>query len=310
MSYIPPLEKIQVMTISTCNSNCVFCPYAESWQRANPGRMELKLYQKILVDLEPFKTLTTFCPYLENDPLTDPRIFDWIKMYHDKYPDKTIELSINPGNFTDKNIDNIIKTLKGTKHIVDISFQGMNQTSFEYIMNLPFEPCLKGTLKFLKKAQDDLNIVLRGAGTSRDGKIYYFSNGHFVGFWRDHFNSSKINPDRIRLEPFTFHDRAGQIERTERDANKNNYGIVREIDKDHPFNCIRFDRVFHVLWNGDIAICCMDYKRAVPNLGNLNDMTILEYYNSEPYKKLIAMGTGKIESPKDFLCAKCISPGG
>ena len=259
-----PLEKIQIQTISTCNSNCVFCPYVESWHKATPGKMELSLYQKILTEAEEYDdTLDTLCPYLQNEPLTDNRIFDWIEMFYDKFPDKSVEMSINPGLLTPKNVKKIIKTFKDKKHILPISFHGMNQTSFEYIMKIPFKSSLKNVLNLIKKADGEVNIQIRGAGMSRDNKILYFHEGHYMQFWIDQLNDAGLKMEHANVQYFTFHDRIGQIARTERDAHKNNYGIVRKIDDDNPFDCVRLDKVLHVLYNGDIATCCMDYKKEV-----------------------------------------------
>ena len=307
---LPPLKKVQIQTISTCNSNCVFCPYVESWHKANPGRMELKLFNKILDELQEFKTLDTISMYLQNEPLSDPRIFDWIKIAYEKLPNVTIEISCNPGFLVDKNVKKLIETLAGKKHILDISFHGMNQTSFEYIMQLPFKSSLENVVNLVKQGQGKLNLKIRGAGTSRDGRIRYFGPDDYVGFWYQVLRNNDIRPENVDIQAFTFHDRIGQIQRTERGANLNNYGIVRQIDSKHPFNCVRFDEVLHILWNGDIIACCMDYKKEISNLGNLNDMTIKEYYESEPYIKWYTQGTGLMDSPDNFMCKRCVSPGG
>lgn len=310
MSKLPPLEKVQLQTISTCNANCVICPYTESWHKANPGRMKKSLYNKILNELEDFKTFEIFCPYLMNEPLTDTRIFTWIDDFYEMYPDKHVELSINPSLLSSKNRKKILKTFKDKKHIVSVSFHGMNEVSFNHIMDLSYNPCLNNMVKFLKSTQDDINIIIRGAGVSLDNKIYYFDSGHYISFWRDIFRGHKIDPEKVGVQFFSFHDRTGQIDRTERDANKNKYKQLRKIDQDNPFDCVRFEKVLHVLYNGDVCACCMDYKKEIDFLGNLNDMTLKEYYISEPYLQWVGMGRGTVESPPGYMCKRCVSPGG
>ena len=307
---LQPIDKLQLQTISTCNANCVFCPYIESWHKANPGRMEHKLFVKILNEMEEYDNFNTFCPYFMNEPLTDNRVFTWMNEFYDKYPDKKIELSVNPKLLIKKNRKKLISTFKDKDHTLLVSFHGMNETSLRYIMDLDFSTCLNNLVSLVKESKGALNTVIRGAGMSINNKIFYFTGGHYINFWKDVFQDNDIALDAVGVQTFGFHDRAGQINRDERDANKNRLGIIREIGPDKPFDCVRFDKVLHVLYNGDIASCCMDYKKEIPNLGNLNDMTITEYFESDEYKQWVSMGTGKTESPKDFLCARCVSPGG
>jgi len=245
-----------------------------------------------------------------NEPLTDTRIFTWIDDFYEIYPDKHVEFSINPNLLINKNRKKILKTFKDKKHMISLSFHGMNEVSLKHIMDLNYDFCLDNTIKFLKLAQDDLSIIIRGSGMSLNNKIYYFDSGHYISFWRDLFRGHKIDPEKIGVQFFSFHDRTGQIDREERDASKNRYGIVRKIDQDNPFDCVRFEKVLHVLYNGDVCACCMDYKKEIDFLGNLNDMTVKEYYKSEPYLQWVGMGRGTIESPPGWICKRCISPGG
>jgi len=302
------LEKIQIQTTSACNASCVFCPYVESWHYQNPGKMKLGLYKKILNDLEPFKNFETFCPYLMNEPLMDQRIFDWIKMFYDKYPEKTIELSFNPGRLGRKEIKAMKRVFSDRKHLLLLSFHGINKGSFEYIMDLPYEVCLRNTVNFLNECSN-LRTIIKGAGLSFDGKIFYFGSSEYISFWNQVFKEFNIVADNISIQPFRFDDRAGQITRTERKANRNHYGVIRKIDSRHPFYCVRIDRVFHVLHNGDVALCCMDYKKEVP-MGNIREISILDYYETPRYLEIRDMVLGKRDSPPNFLCKRCISPGG
>ncbi len=307
---LQPIDKLQLQTISTCNANCVFCPYIESWHKANPGKMEHKLFVKILNEMEEYDKFNTFCPYFMNEPLTDSRVFTWMKEFYDKYPNKKVEISVNPGYLIKKNRKKLISTFKDKSHSILVSFHGMNETSLRYIMGLDFSTSLNNIVSLIKESKDSLDLVIRGAGTSIDNKIFYFSGGHYITFWKDVFEDNDIPLDRVGVQTFGFHDRAGQLDRKERDSYLNKHGVVREIGPNNPFNCVRFDKVLHVLYNGDIAPCCMDYKKEIPWLGNLNDMTITEYFESDPYKKWIDMGTGKIKSLNEFICKRCISPGG
>jgi hypothetical protein len=100
-----------------------------------------------------------------------------------------------------------------------------------------------------------------------------------------------------------FHNRAGDLKLMDqfiKDA------AVRKIDKDNPFRCARFfdGKALHVLYNGEITICCNDWQRRTA-IGDLNKQTVTEFFNSEEYKNLMDMGYGRIESPADFICKRC-----
>jgi radical SAM protein with 4Fe4S-binding SPASM domain len=40
----------------------------------------------------------------------------------------------------------------------------------------------------------------------------------------------------------------------------------------------------YVAWNGDVLLCCMDWRRQVV-LGNLREQTIREVWNGEKYRR-------------------------
>ena len=53
----------------------------------------------------------------------------------------------------------------------------------------------------------------------------------------------------------------------------------------------------------------MDYHGEV-RLPSLADMTLVEYFESDAYRRLVDQVTGAVETPESFLCKRCISPGG
>jgi hypothetical protein len=86
-------------------------------------------------------------------------------------------------------------------------------------------------------------------------------------------------------------------------------GTMRVIDETHPFQCCRVDEWVHVMYDGTIRLCCMDYHGEV-KLPNLQDMWLVEYFQSNEYKELCGWVGGSTTHPKDFICTRCTSPGG
>jgi len=65
---------LQIQTISSCNSRCIICPHAMSWTRKRLGVMTDELFDKVIKEISVIK-FKKICPYLMNEPLTDPKIF-------------------------------------------------------------------------------------------------------------------------------------------------------------------------------------------------------------------------------------------
>jgi len=53
----------------------------------------------------------------------------------------------------------------------------------------------------------------------------------------------------------------------------------------------------------------MDYHRETV-FGNLKKQTISEIFESDTYNNIFKQVQGDLESPDDFICKRCQSPGG
>ena len=309
---LPLIKKVQIQTHSRCNADCLFCPYSESWHAKNHGRMSDELFERVLNELLPFSfgiNRGNVCPYLMQEPLVDLKIFNQIEKIYDYFPNTLVEISTNGLALRDKVVTKLLEILTKRRHEIWISHHGIDKETMEHIMKIDYDIATRNLINLLKRADGRLRIKLRGAGTSRSGQIRYFDSEQYIKHWNAVFEREGINRKNIIIMPFTFHDRAGTIHRSDRNANINKVGIVRQIDAQHPFYCNRIDEWIHIMYDGTIRICCMDYHGEV-ELPNLSDMGLVEYIRSPAYKNLVDMVTGKVESPDDFICKRCISPGG
>lgn len=305
---LPPIRYVQVQTHSRCNANCLFCPYVESEHAAAPGTMTDWMWNRVLDCLKPFP-IAKFCPYLMQEPLIDRTIFAKIEDVYRLFPDVTVEVSTNGEALTEKVISSLVSIFSGRRHALWLSHHGINKSTLEHVMQISYDKAIKGVVGLLKAADGKLNILIRGAGERRDGKMKFFSKQQYLDYWRDLFSSHKINTANVSIDAFTFHDRAGTLFRNERDACSVNCGTVREIGPNHPFHCCRVDEWVHIMWDGRIRLCCMDYHGEV-QLPSLKNMTLVEYFGSFTYRELAGKVTGSIESEPDFICKRCTSPGG
>ncbi|MBF0278922.1 MAG: SPASM domain-containing protein [SAR324 cluster bacterium] len=308
------LRFVQVQTHSRCNADCVFCPYVESWHADHPGKMPDWLWQKILEDLKPFHrgiNRGKFLPYLMQEPLIDPSIFKKIRDVYAIFPKTRMEPSTNGMALTPKVIDQLIEIFGNplNKHQLWVSHHGINAETFQHIMKIDYRKAHANLIRLLQASNGRLKIRIRGAGVSRDQKHCFFSHQQYHDYWKSNFEIHQINPQNITIDAFNFHDRAGTLYRTDRDSAKLNANQVRNIDRDHPFYCPRINLWIHILWDGRIRLCCMDYHGEV-KLPSLQSMSLTEYFQSESFGNLYETITGTRHSSPNFICKRCSSPGG
>lgn len=296
---------IQIETVSTCNGKCQFCPYQGSWNQSNPGKMSWKTYELIIQNLKGYK-IGKFCPYLNNEPLTDIELFDKIEYAVKNLDIKKVEISTNLALLNDDNILRMKKLLPTIPHEIWISFHGAGRETYEDIMGLNFDKTITNIMSIMELLQDiPLKIVIRGAGIPRDGSKDYkhwFSKDDYLKFWDRQLSQFKKRP---KIEYFSYHDRAGSRQLTNKGLNFN------YCRKDlMGFYCIRFDQWAHFLYTGELILCCMDYNRETVFNTNINEKTFKEIFTSPYYLDLIKKGCGINPSERDFICKRCISPGG
>ncbi|MBF0541818.1 MAG: hypothetical protein HQK91_10260 [Nitrospirae bacterium] len=296
---------VQIETVSTCNGKCQFCPYQGSWNQKNPGKMSWETYEKIISDLTNYK-IGVFCPYLSNEPLIDVELFDKIE-YAVKHLDfNRVEISTNLSLLNSDNLLRMKKLLPTIPHELWISFHGVSRETYEDIMGLSFDKALNNVMSVVELLQDvPLKVVIKGAGLPRDDSKDYkrwFTKEDYHNFWNKQFSKFKKKP---QIYYFLYHDRAGSRQLTDKGLN---FDFCRKDLKD--FYCIRFDKWLHFLYTGELILCCMDYNKETVFDSNINDKTIKEICESPYFIDLIKKGTGMSPSDKDFICKRCISPGG
>ncbi len=309
---VPLIKNVQIQTHSICNANCVFCPYIESWHRKHPGKMTEELFDKVLEDLSPFAmgiNRGKVAPYLMQEPLLDKKIFSRIEKIYRTFPDTMVEISTNGIALNEATAEKLIDLFAHRRHQIWLSHHGIDKESMSGIMKIDYDKATRNLLNFVKRCDGRLKLQIRGAGESRGGGKLYFTRDQYVNYWRRIFENEGINMNNVHLNAFTYHDRAGTIFREERNANSNNRGVIRVIDRQHPFYCTRVDEWIHIMYDGTLRLCCMDYHAEVP-LPNLNDMTVMEYLKSPEFQQVRDMVEGRRESPENFICKRCTSPGG
>jgi len=292
---------VSIQTTSICNARCVMCPYTTSYYGKHPHKMNDKLFNKILFDLKGHTT-KKICLYSLNEPLTDEKLEERLQLLSMNFPTSMLEISTNMSLCTTDRAKQILDIF--SKHPSDteiwISHQRINKESFERIMGLDYEKTLDNIINLIKLNDGRVRIKIRGLGSSRDEKIRYFTPEEYTEYWVEIFDKNNLNLTNIWIDSYgTFHNRAGNV-KLEGWKYQKSFGL-------HP-DCYRLKNL-HVDNEGLVVACCMDYEREEA-YGDMNKQTIRDVFYSKEYDRFVNMAKGNISSPDDFICKKCMSPGG
>lgn len=301
---IGPLPlNIQIQTTSACNGKCAFCPYVGSWHHKNPGHMDDETFEKIVQGLKKFKILK-LCPYLENEPLLDKKIFHRLDYMVKELKPMWVEFSSNLSILTDEMLLQIENLFPKIKHVFWISFHGVNKETYQEIMGLDYDRTMENIRKLVKLSQDlPIYLMINGSGEPilNDTLKTWFKEEEYYSFWEEQLKDYSKKP-KIRF--FNYHDRAGQIQLKEKNLSFNK--IFRSSLQD--FYCNRFDRWVHFLYSGEPILCCMDYNRETVIPLSENKIDVENIFKSPEFVQMIRKGCGMDESEDHFICKRCINP--
>lgn len=300
---------VQIQTTSNCPARCIICGYKDSWMVKNHGTMSDELYVRILENLHQIDPLFSgqFCPYLMNDPFADKKLIERTELAFKSLYKPFIEISSNLALATLDSIKSLVRVFEDNnfRGRFVISHFGIDEDSFEYNMKLNYEVCLENMISLIKEFDGKMEIKLNNFGASRDGNMKLYSYDDIVKYFNGIVKEHSLPSANLNVPHLSFHNRAGNVK-------MDGWGykrVVRSIGKEYPFDCFRIHNCLHVLWNGEVVPCCMDYNRDEV-LGNLSKQRIEAVLSSEKFKNFSNRVTGLIPSATDFICCCCQSPGG
>jgi len=309
MNLLNQLQTVQVQTTSVCNGKCIFCPYTTSWYKDNPGTMDTGTYARIIKLLAEYNPefMGKFCPYMCNEPMTDSRIVPFARLAVEKLHKPFLEISTNLVWADKKKINDILRVYEQNdwNGRIMVSFHGLNKKDYEHNMGLDYEDAFEKLQYLIKQTESRVQIWIHTAVGSRDGMLRLYDKDVVKKYWFDTFKEKGILTPNIVIYPLEVHNRSANVKLESWGFDK----TVRKLGPKHPpFDCPRFYRHLHVIYTGEVVLCCNDYGHESV-VGDLKTQTLEEYFNSDKFKTARAMGRGKIESPDDFLCKRCQWPG-
>lgn len=267
--------------------------------------MSHAVFERILDQLAPLK-LQKVCPYLENEPLLDPHIFERIQTIKNELRFDSIEISTNIMALGENKAERLAALLSDIDHEIWISFHGVDKRTHEGCMGLDYDSCLANIICLLNISDEKkLNIIIRGGGMPMEDvpkHDFTFTQREFKDFWNRVFQENGIRR-KPKLNYFRYHDRAGTIRRNEIKSLK----IVRWDLRG--FQCSRLTNWLHFLYTGEVTICCMDYHREEV-FGDVTRISLRDILEGPTFNNLLDRAEGRAPSGDDFICKRCISPGG
>lgn len=259
---------IQFQTSSFCNARCAFCGYTHHHKDLEQGVITDELFKKI-ADECCSHYMGRISPYLMNEPLMDKKIAERIAYItkHKKVCTKT-KINSNGALLSEDMSRGLIDS--GLDQLW-ISVNGYSKETYNDSMNLDIDQTLGNVDKFLElrtqKGKKRPKLIITTIRTSLvEPEIEYakkYWSTRDVTF-KTHALDNRSGVDINWLQPADKQGKAPQRRK----------------------NCDLFLKQAYIIYNGDMVLCCHDWKRTV-KLGNVGEKSIKEIWNSKYFIELI-----------------------
>lgn len=292
-----------VETGNTCNFKCATCPTPHHliYERRQPQQMSLEKFQKIIDHIKNYVHIVYL--YNSNEPLLNPDIAQMIKYASDRNLHTMI--STNASLLGEEKSRALLNSGLGE---IRFALDGLDKQSFEaFRVGGNFEQVIGNIRRFCVLKQEmkkrrpiiTLQFILNRYNQEQVPEIKKFAK--------------EINADKLYIKPFILSPYAYNKEERETLARKffptkdiyddeivytkDNYDLV---PKKIPKKCKAVKRVFTVLAEGDMVMCCFDLFGDYA-YGNLADNNFEALWFSDKGKKIRNLAYKRFFP----LCQKC-----
>jgi len=255
---------IQIQTTSYCNAMCLFCGYKHTHNTLEMGYMDDDLFKKI-IDETSRHFIGRISPYLMNEPLMDKKMPERIAYIeqHSKPFTKT-KINTNGALLTEDMSERLIDA--GLRHLW-VSVQGYSAETYTKSMGIKKFNVLDNIDRFLDIRERKGKKLPKLSITTLDTTIVHDELEYAKKHWAERGVKFKIH---------TVDNRSGD------DISELSSREKLSLRRD----CDLFLKQAYVLFNGDVILCCHDWRRTVV-LGNLREHSLEEIWNSEHFLELI-----------------------
>lgn len=264
----PPI--LQLQTKSGCNASCAFCPQRKIKDLFPPAELSDALWAKILDECEGEANLHAIGFVCQNEPTTDPRLFERIRSFRDRFPDRVMTFMVTNGtNLDPPTVETLLASGLDAMHV---SVNGYGKEDFEAVNEGKSWDRFQANLRHLF-AQDlsDLAVMVSFVRN----RAYQKEFEKAVAAWRAR---------GIKVFVHGINNRGGLV-----DDYEEKWAIPLESESWGKRMQKRFMKWFlgccpypfiqmSVLADGQCIVCTHDWSRHTV-VGNLNEQTIREVWN-------------------------------
>ncbi|MCX5750148.1 MAG: radical SAM/SPASM domain-containing protein [Candidatus Saganbacteria bacterium] len=283
-----PSPILEIELTSFCNANCRMCP--RSIIPKPFGKMDPETFSLIMGKSRDygFKTINFSG---RGEPLLHPQIVDFVKIIRNQNKTIKIFLITNGALLSEKMISDLIEA--GVNDF-SVSFSGYDKESYEKVMcNLDFEVVVQNLKNLVKAVRARKNL-----------SIFIFPTVSKI-FPVESFEKTVKLLHSLGLKPeetpgFSIcNSRAGSLASPDLVDNEFYASLGKTILPVEQIVCVVPFRYQLIMWNGDIELCCADFKGEAV-LGNIRTHSFQEI--DEIKKSLLK---GPLLSP---ICTNCTMP--
>jgi len=284
---------IEIQTQNRCNARCPVCPYPQTTAKQDYVKMPDGLYRKLLDEMSRESGMAKIVLSFQNEPFVDLDLIEKAKMFKEQVPGKQLEIVTNGSHITKDNITEIY----AYADMISLSVNGLTSGTYEEVMQgLQFKDITRALNLICENKHYVEKTILRFIKQKRN--IHEYSD-----FKR------KYNKLGFKVFSFDVNSRLGAV------ADYTNLKVPLTLGKRAELAFLKtagnllikgcpVPRIsFYIRANGDSVLCFNDWSEDYV-LGNVNNQSIREIFNSEVYGAI--RERAKLSGlPLEDLCKKC-----
>jgi radical SAM superfamily enzyme YgiQ (UPF0313 family) len=247
--------------------------------------MDDALFKKIINECSSHRGIERIILYLNNEPLTDINIVERINYTKNTVPWASVHILTNGSLLDEKMQDGLIDSKLDW---IGISMHGIKKQSVESAMGLDYGTVFPRVLNFIQKARkkrDPNNFVM--ITFLKHKYMSVEESNEAISFWKNQ-GVSRVSFFEAPIS------RAGNVSSMAQTRHPRIFGC----------STIWANEMIHIVENADVVLCCMDWRREII-LGNVNNQSIYEIWNSEKYAQIRDKRDGNKNSEDNFICKRC-----
>jgi radical SAM protein with 4Fe4S-binding SPASM domain len=270
----PPI--VQIQTKSGCNGECVICPQKKIRNMFPETEMSGELFHRIIEQCAVEKNLRGVGFVLQNEPLTDPGIFDKIRLFRDRVSHPAMTFLVTNGILLTR--DAVPALFRSGLDAVHITCNGYGREDYEAINRGKSWETFKENLDYFL-AQDLSRIAVMLSFVRH--RLYQKELAGAVSYWRSRGFRSFIHG---------INNRGGLVDDYEtyaRPLSQESFPIrLRKMVVKKALRCCPYPFLqMSILAEGKVLICTHDWARRMI-IGDLSRETIRGVWNGPAMREI------------------------